>query len=98
MLLAKEPPRGQADSRSDVVAVRGVAAYRAVLGITTLWWIVLSGLMFNFNTYAVNTFQSAFLQRFHEVGLREATNISAISLGLTGAIGLLLGGWLGDRL
>jgi MFS family permease len=63
-----------------------------------LWWIVLSGLLFNFNSYAVNTFQTAFLQRFHEVGLREATNISAISLGLTGAIGLLLGGWLGDRL
>jgi len=98
MLFVKEPPRGQADAHSDVLAARGAAAYRAVLRITTLWWIVLSGLLFNFNSYAVNTFQTAFLQRFHEVGLREATNISAISLGLTGAIGLLIGGWLGDRL
>ena len=98
MLFVKEPPRGQTDTLTDVSEVKGLAAYRAVLSITTLWWIVLSGLLFNFNGYAVNTFQTAFLQRFHELGLREATNISAISLGLTGAIGLLLGGWLGDRL
>ncbi|HVF16427.1 MAG TPA: MFS transporter, partial [Steroidobacteraceae bacterium] len=98
MLFVKEPPRGQNDTLTDVPEVKGVAAYRAVLSITTLWWIVLSGLLFNFNSYAVNTFQTAFLQRFHEIGLREATNISAISLGLTGAIGLLIGGWLGDRL
>jgi predicted MFS family arabinose efflux permease len=98
MLFVKEPPRGQNDTLTDVSEVKGLGAYRAVLSITTLWWIVLSGLLFNFNSYAVNTFQTAFLQRFHEIGLREATNISAISLGLTGAIGLLLGGWLGDRL
>lgn len=98
MLFVKEPDRGLTDAVKDVGEVRGWGAYRTVLAISTLWWIVLSGLLFNFNSYAVNTFQTAFLQRFHEVGLREATNISAISLGLTGAIGLLLGGWLGDRL
>jgi predicted MFS family arabinose efflux permease len=98
MLFVKEPRRGQSETRDAAHETKGTAAYAAVLGITTLWWIVLSGLLFNFNSYAVNTFQTAFLQRFHEVGLREATNISAISLGLTGAIGLLLGGWLGDRL
>jgi predicted MFS family arabinose efflux permease len=69
-----------------------------VLRIPTLWWIVLSGMLFNFNSYAVNAFQSPFLQRFHELGLKDASNVSAISLGLTGAIGLLLGGWLGDRM
>jgi len=98
MLFVKEPLRGQTETRADMREVKGAEAYAAVLSITTLWWIVLSGLLFNFNSYAVNTFQTAFLQRFHEVGLREATNISAISLGLTGALGLLLGGWLGDRL
>jgi MFS family permease len=66
--------------------------------IKTLWWIVLSGLLFNFNSYAVNVFQTPFLQRFHELGLQDANTISAVSLGLTGAIGLLVGGWLGDRL
>jgi MFS family permease len=48
--------------------------------------------------YAINAYQTPFLQRFHEVGLREANNISAIVLGAVGVIGLLVGGWLGDRL
>jgi MFS family permease len=54
--------------------------------------------MFNFNAYAVNTFQTAFLQRFHGLDIADAANISAYSLGLAGVLGLLLGGWLGDRL
>ncbi len=58
---------------------------------------MLSGLVFNFNTYAVNAFQSPFLQRFHELGLRDASKISGLSLGLAGVVGLLVGGWLGDR-
>lgn len=95
-LRIKEPPRGAVETA--VVAVPAQSPYRAVLGITTLWWIILSGLLFNFNSYAVNTFQTAFLQRFHELGLQAANTISAVSLGLTGAVGLLVGGWLGDRL
>ena len=63
-----------------------------------MWWIILSGLLFNFNSYAVNVFQTPFLQRFTNSDLQHANTISAFSLGLTGAIGLLLGGWLGDRL
>lgn len=98
MLFVKEPPRGRTEARSNAPQLKGRAAFQAVLSITTLWWIVLSGLLFNFNSYANSTFMTAFLQRFHQVGLLEATNISAISLGLTGAIGLVLGGWLGDRL
>ena len=69
-----------------------------MLRIRTFWWVVLSGMLFNFNAYAVNTFQTPFLQRFHELGLRDANNLSALSLGLAGVVGLLVGGWLGDRL
>jgi predicted MFS family arabinose efflux permease len=96
-LFIKEPPRGAAEPRLRTDA-RSSSPYRAILAITTLWWIILSGMLFNFNSYAVNVFQTPFLQRFHELGLKDANNISAVSLGLTGAIGLLLGGWLGDRL
>ena len=63
-----------------------------------MWWIILSGILFNFHAYAVNMFQNAFLQRFHEIGLADASKLSAVSLGLAGAIGLLVGGALGDRL
>jgi len=72
--------------------------YFEVLRLPTMWWIILSGVFHNFNMYAINAFQTPFLQRFHEMHLREASNVSAISLGAVGAIGLLAGGWLADRL
>jgi len=97
-LLMREPQRGATEPAPAVPAAEARSAFRTVLRIRTLWWIVVSGILFNFNTYAINTFQSAFLQRFHELGLKEASTVSAVSLGLAGAIGLFLGGWLGDRL
>jgi MFS family permease len=63
-----------------------------------MWWIILSGLTHNFNMYAINSFQTPFLQRFHEVSFKEANNISAFSVGAAGAIGLLIGGWLADKI
>jgi MFS family permease len=98
-LLIREPLRGAAEvDAPPAVEHSGRSPYTAVLSITTIWWIILSGMLFNFHTYAVNIFQNPFLQRFHELGLGDASKLSAVSLGLAGAIGLLVGGWLGDRL
>jgi MFS family permease len=72
--------------------------FAAVLRLPTMWWIILSGIFHNFNMYAINAFQTPFLQRFHEMSLREASNVSAVSVGAVGAIGLLAGGWAADRL
>ncbi|MBB6094034.1 putative MFS family arabinose efflux permease [Povalibacter uvarum] len=103
VLLIREPARGASESRTAVQPQSGQSQsdqspYLSLMKIPTLWWIVLSGMLFNFNSYAVNIFQSPFLQRFHEVGLREASNISAVSLGLAGVFGLMFGGWMGDRM
>jgi predicted MFS family arabinose efflux permease len=92
VLLVREPPR----SAPADAGVKAPAS--AVLRIPTLRWIILSGILFNFQIYAVNIFQTPFLQRYHELGLKEASTISALSLGLTGIVGLLAGGALGDRL
>jgi MFS family permease len=62
-----------------------------------MWWIILSGIFHNFNMYAIGAFQTPFLQRFHEMSLREASNVSAVSVGAIGAIGLIAGGWLADK-
>jgi len=98
-LFIREPPRGAAEIGSAAAAAPADRSpYLTVLRIPTMWWIIVSGLLFNFNMYAMNIFQTPFLQRFHELGLREANNISAVSLGLAGLVGLLLGGWLGDRI
>lgn len=95
-LFIREPTRGATDARAAVAVPAN--PYSTVLGIRTLWWIILSGLLFNFNAYAINVFQTPFLQRFHALSLQDASMLSGLSLGLAGAVGLLLGGWLGDRL
>ena len=99
-LRMAEPMRGALDAaRPPAAGDAAVAApYAAVLKLPTMWWIILSGIFHNFNMYAINAFQTPFLQRFHAMGLREASNVSAISLGAVGAIGLLAGGWLADKI
>jgi predicted MFS family arabinose efflux permease len=98
-LRIPEPVRGALDTARPLAA--GVAVespFRAVLKLPTMWWIILSGIFHNFNMYAINAFQTPFLQRFHEMGLKAASNVSAISVGAVGAIGLLAGGWFADKI
>jgi MFS family permease len=63
-----------------------------------MWWIIMSGIFHNFNMYAINSFNTPFLQRFHEMSLLHASYVSSISVGAVGAIGLLVGGWLADKM
>jgi predicted MFS family arabinose efflux permease len=95
-----EPARGALDAARSAAATEAAvkSPYAAVLELPTMWWIILSGIFHNFNMYAINAFQTPFLQRFHEMGLRQASNVSAISVGAVGAIGLLAGGWIADRM
>ena len=92
----REPVRGALDTAIPVSHT--ATPYLAVLKVPTMWWIILSGIFHNFNMYAINSFQTPFLQRFHEMSLRDASNVSAISVGAVGAIGLLAGGWLSDKI
>jgi MFS family permease len=84
-LKIREPARPAADSAARAQA--GTSTFGVILRVPTMWWIILSGILFNFHAYAVNMFQNAFLQRFHEVSLGTAGKLSAFSLGLAGAIG-----------
>jgi MFS family permease len=99
-LRIPEPIRGALDAArplaSSDAAVK--APYATVLRLPTMWWIVMSGIFHNFNMYAIGAFQTPYLQRFHEMGLKSASNVSAISVSAVGAIGLLAGGWLADKL
>jgi len=99
-LRIPEPARGALDAARSAVSAQAAvkSPYATVLRLPTMWWIILSGIFHNFNMYAINAFQSPFLQRFHQMSLREASNVSAISVGAVGAIGLLAGGWIADKL
>ena len=99
-LRIPEPVRGGLDPGRVVTTSKagGKEAFMTVLGLPTMWWIIMSGIFHNFNMYAINSFNSPFLQRFHGMSLLNASFISSISVGAVGAIGLLVGGWLADKM
>jgi MFS family permease len=99
-LNIREPVRGMLDPRPALVLESSpqVSSFAAVLSLPTMWWIILSGIFHNFNMYAINSFNTPLLQRYHHMSLGEASNASSIAVGAVGVIGLLAGGYVADRL
>jgi MFS family permease len=99
-LRIPEPVRGALDAgRVVTTATNAVKSpFATVLALPTMWWIILSGVFHNFNMYAINAFNTAFLQRFHGLSLLNASYVNSISVGAVGAIGLLVGGSLADKM
>jgi MFS family permease len=59
-------------------------------------WLIISGALHNFNMYAIGSFLTPYLMRYHGADIRSANLVSMVVYGLSGAPGLLLGGLLGD--
>lgn len=95
-LKIREPKRGATETYQISGQEQKGSPYWRVLRIPTMWWIILSGALHNFNAYAVNAFMPAFLGRYHGLGLQKANTISAFVLGAVGVVGLLVGGWGAD--
>jgi MFS family permease len=91
-----EPVRGGAD-RQAAAPLQG-SALLAVLRIPTMWWIILSGALLNLNMYALGSFLTSFLMRYHGLNIARANDVSGVVYGFGGSIGLLGGGWLCDRI
>jgi MFS family permease len=72
------------------------AVVRRVLSLPTMWWIIVSGALHNFNMYALGTFLASFLVRYHGLNVAQAGSVSGLVYGC-GALGLFAAGWLGDR-
>jgi MFS family permease len=97
-LRIREPIRGASETGARAAARREGSPYLLLLGMPTMLWITLSGALHNFNMYAVNSFLTAFLIRYHHLDLKQASFTSAVVLGAVGVLGLLGGGWASDRL
>jgi len=94
----REPGRGTTETHAIGQQQRPGSPYWLVLSTPTMIWLVLSGVLHNFNMYAIGSFLAPYLMRFHETDIRTAGNISMAVYGLSGIPGLLLGGFLGDAL
>ena len=97
IFMIREPARGAADE-VQLSAEPVAKPLRKVLSIRTFWWLVVAGLAFNFATYACNSFLVPMLQRYFLMPLQDAAVATGVIVGVTGLIGLTLGGWLADKI
>src|SRR5262249_10608049 len=99
-IFIAEPVRGGADLHVPVSAPAAslpfLAVVRRVLRLPTVWWIIASGALHNFNMYALGTFLASFLKRYHSISVERAGQMSGLVYGF-GALGIFAAGWLGDR-
>ena len=96
-LLLPEPARGAADPDVGSRSQTSWQSIIAILKIPTMWWIIASGALFNLNMYAISTFHTSFLIRYHGLSIDIATRFSGAIFGIGGAVGMMLGGWLCDH-
>jgi MFS family permease len=95
LLLVREPARGASEEGpASTSEVKG--SVLVLLRIRTLWWIILSGALLNFNMYALATFLPAFMTRVHGYSVARAGVTCGIVYLIGGVCGGLLGGQLGD--
>lgn len=96
MFRISEPERGAAESvRSAETPIANPIG--KVLSIPTMWWIILAGIAANFAAYATNSFMVPLMQRYFGLALEMAAVSTGVIVGITGLVGLTLGGWLADR-
>ena len=95
LLLLPEPQRGASEIHP-VPLSRG--SMWTILRIPTLWWIIASGALLNFNLYAIATFLPAFLSRIHGLSL-ASSGVASGTVYITGGLaGCLTAGYLGDAI
>jgi MFS family permease len=95
-LFLREPARGASEIHKKVGdQKREGSPYLLVLATPTMFWIIISGALHNFNMYALSTFQMPYLTRFHGATLPGAGRLLTL-LTLAGIPGLLIGGFAGD--
>ena len=97
-LFVREPRRGMAEAHAVGSRRRPGSPYLLVLSIPTMWWVIASGALHNFNMYALGAFIAPFLVRFHRMNFLDAGWVTAAAYGFSGIIGLVGGGALADRL
>lgn len=95
LLGCKEPTRGRHDP------IRGTSSVahplRTVLSSSLFWSIGLVGVAMSMAGYAMTTYLPAFFARTYGLGISQAGAASAIVLGATGIVGLIVGGAISDR-
>jgi MFS family permease len=95
LLMLHEPERGASEGVREAAPD---ASMWSVLKIPTLWWIIASGALVNFNMYAIGTFLPAMFGRIYKLDVGRSGIETGIVYLVGGIAGGLLGGWTGDHI
>ncbi|CAN5653925.1 MFS transporter [soil metagenome] len=94
-LFIREPQRSTAPTVASTTTFSW-APFREVLSSWTMIWLILSGAIHNFSLYALSSFMTPYLMRFHDLDIRDANIIAMLVNGVFTLPGLILGGIAGD--
>lgn len=94
-LFIKEPlrPKSATDDK-----LKTTSPYKSILSSQTMIWLIVSGALHNFCLYALSSFMTPYLMRYHGLEIRDASLIAMFVNGIFTLPGLLLGGFIGDKL
>src|SRR5690606_26135591 len=87
-LLIREPRSGSSAPAVDQPA----SPYRSILASPTMRWLIVSGAIHNFCLYALSSFMTPYLMRYHGLEIRDASLIAMFVNGIFTLPGLLIGG------
>lgn len=99
-MTVKEPPRGYTEapgSHTDEKAGFG-EAFAEFVKKPTFWWGAVGAAFVAFVGYGLQSFQAPFLQRVHDMGVREAALNFGAPLSIAAAAGTFLGGFISEKL
>ncbi|GAA4689266.1 MFS transporter [Streptomyces chumphonensis] len=96
VFVMREPVRG-ASERLAAPTAEVDRPIRTLLAVPTMRWLVVSGIGLQVASYSVATFLVPLFQRWFGASLTVAATNTGVVLGLTGLVGLLLGGFVADR-
>ncbi|MFB6552461.1 spinster family MFS transporter [Streptomyces sp. NPDC056405] len=100
VLRIREPERGAAEpTRASASTTRGNRRKNllSLLRVRSMYGMLLAFAGYNFAAYAIGTFLTPVLQRYYGLGLVSAGAVGGVVVGVTGLIGLLVGGRALDR-
>ena len=96
-LFITEAPGARRAGTAQAEQPRLAESIRLILRVRTMWWIIASGALLNLAMYAVSAFATSLYIRYHGVDIDIANRFNALVFGAGGGIGMLVGGFLGDR-
>ena len=96
--MMREPKRGATETHDIGAAKREGSPIALVLSIPSMWPIIASGALHNFNMYAIGSFLAPLMMRYHGTDVAQAGKYAMVVYGLSGIPGLVFGGMLADWL